>query len=90
MFTVTNNTGRTLTLYDGGTVIVTIANGATGTAGQLNVGSVDYGGAIFGNRYGDFANGATYTATYDPAAGGFGQNNILFSNGLPGGNVRFA
>jgi hypothetical protein len=89
MFTVTNNTGQTLTLYDGGNVLAQIANGNHANVNELHVSGVGYGNAIFANSSGNFTNNSTYTATYQASSPTFPQNNILFSNGLPGGNVRF-
>ncbi|MBB3946387.1 hypothetical protein GGQ73_002340 [Rhizobium skierniewicense] len=89
MFTVTNNTGRILTLYNGATVIAAIANGAVGNSNQLNVSTIGYGDAIFANSSGTFADNTNYTATYQASSPNFPQNNVLFANGLPGGNVRF-
>jgi hypothetical protein len=91
MFTVNNNTGSTLTLYDKENTLATINNGVNGTqVNSLTVTSVDCGGVIYATHTGSFVNGETYTATFVAKSVTFPHNNVLFSNGKLAGNVRYS
>jgi hypothetical protein len=90
MFTVNNNCGGILTIYDGGNALATIAAGAQAQINALQVTSVACGGVIYCNQTGNFANGPTYNATLVAKSPAFPFNNVLFSDGNPGGNVRYS